>query len=427
MPFFIEENSRFIGGMKTLTFIKLTMMVSFTRMKLTSRRRKQMEGIKKLTVEDYDEILSLSEFAFQYTLSDEQAKVKKDEGQHHSILGYIMDEQLAGKVHIIPLEMYINGTVYQMGGIASVATWPEFRRQGIAKKLLVESLTEMKQAGQTISVLDPFHVGFYRKYGWELSFMNQHYTIPITKLKEDWNGKGYIRRTDDISLLDSIYEKFAVQYNGMLKRTEKWWEQRVLKDKEAQIRVAYHETGQPEGYIIYKVRDEVFTVTEMAYTSLNGMYLLYEFIGNHDSMAKEVKMIVPEDDLLPYTLKDPFFKRETESFAMARIVDVDPFLKKYSFTEAEGSVHIFIEDDYVPENSACYHIRTQLGKTSISKVKGERNGDINCTIQQFTSICLGFKRPLELFAHQLIDGEIAAVEQLEKMIPQKQTFLTDFF
>lgn len=44
-----------------------------------------------------------------------------------------------------------------------------------------------------------------------------------------------------------------------------------------------------EGYIIYKVKDEVFTVTEMAYTSLNGMYLLYEFIGNHDSMAKEVK------------------------------------------------------------------------------------------------------------------------------------------
>ncbi|MEI3606964.1 GNAT family N-acetyltransferase [Pseudogracilibacillus sp. SE30717A] len=386
-----------------------------------------MEGIKKLSKENFEQIISLSQFAFQYTLSDEQRMVKKEETERHSILGYMVDGALAGKLHIIPLDVYINGTVYQMGGIASVATWPEFRRQGIAKKLLLQALKEMKQAGQTISILDPFHVGFYRKYGWELSFMNQRYTIPIGKLKEDWNGNGYIRRTDDISLLDSIYKKYAKQYNGMLKRNEKWWEQRVLSDEVAQIRVAYHETGHPEGYIIYKVRDEVFTVIEMAYTSLNGMYLLYEFIGNHDSMAKEVKMIVPENDLLPYKLKDPFFKQEKETFAMARIVDVYNFLKDYPFTEAEGSVHILIEDESFPENSAGYHIQTQSGKTVVTKVKGLRNGDINCTIQQFTSICFGFKRPQELFAHHLVDGKVSAIEQLEKMIPQKQTFLTDFF
>ncbi len=55
-----------------------------------------------------------------------------------------------------------------MGGVAGVATYPEYRRSGYVKELLQHSLQTMKKDGYTVSMLHPFAVAFYRKYGWEL-------------------------------------------------------------------------------------------------------------------------------------------------------------------------------------------------------------------------------------------------------------------
>ncbi|WP_338147597.1 GNAT family N-acetyltransferase, partial [Lysinibacillus fusiformis] len=57
-----------------------------------------------------------------------------------------------------------------------VATYPEYRQQGIIKRLMIEALQKMRDNGQTISVLAPFFVSFYRHFGWELFFEKLHYT-----------------------------------------------------------------------------------------------------------------------------------------------------------------------------------------------------------------------------------------------------------
>lgn len=389
-----------------------------------------MENIKRLSRVNYDEIFKLSQFAFQYSLNEEQLKKKEEEAERHNIWGYTVDEKLAGKLHIIPLHIYINGKTFQMGGISSVATWPEYRRQGIAKKLLFHALQEMKKAGQTISLLHPFHVGFYRKYGWELAFSNKNYTIPMEKLKQKWNGIGYIKRTDrDIPLLHSIYTTYAKKYNGMLTRDEKWWEQRVLTDEDVQIAIAYNEQDQAEGYMIYKVRGDIVRIQEIAYETTNGMHVLYQFISNHDSMAKSVEMKVSENDLLPYMLEDPTFKQELEPYFMVRIVDAFEFLKQYRFTEVDGVVHVHIEDDFLPENNGTYQIRTENGQTTVTKTTSHQveDMDIQCSVQQLASICLGYKRPPALYEQGFINGDKEVITQLDKMIPQRQTYVTDFF
>src|SRR5699024_5456477 len=133
----------------------------------------------------------------------------KREAERHTIWGYDVAGELAGKLHIIPLSVLIDGKAVRMGGISSVATWPEYRRQGIAKQLLIHALKEMTRAGQIISYLHPFHVGCYRKYGWELSFVRHLCTIPIGQLNDRWQGKGYVRRKmDALSTLQTIYESY---------------------------------------------------------------------------------------------------------------------------------------------------------------------------------------------------------------------------
>src|SRR5699024_11337253 len=100
---------------------------------------------------------------------------KEEEAASERIFGYYVDNEPAGKLHVILLEVFIQGTRFCMGGISSVATWPEYRRQGVAKKLLKKSLSDMKEKGDVVSLLHPFNVGFYRKYGWELAFNRKKY------------------------------------------------------------------------------------------------------------------------------------------------------------------------------------------------------------------------------------------------------------
>lgn len=385
--------------------------------------------IKQLSEANYDEIFALSQFAFQYELTEEELRKKREEASRHTIWGWLVEEKLAAKLNIILLSSYINGKSFKMGGISSVATWPEYRRQGMIKKLLFHALQEMKKNGQTISFLSPFSIPFYRKYGWELAFSDKKYEIPIGHFKRDWEARGYVRRIkQDIPLLHDIYTTYAKGLSGMLTRDEKWWEQRVLTDSSLHIAVAYNEAGEAQGYLMYKVKENIFTVKEMAYTTLNGWKLLLQFIANHDSMAKRVKMIVPENDQLDLLLVNPEFDQKISPYFMARIVDVFAFLKQYPFRKSgkDQELMINIEDAFFPENSGAYQLTRNEAGIEIEKSSGEQGG-IQCTVQQLTVMLLGYKRPIELYDIGLIQGNVEDIEQLEQFIPKQQTFFSDFY
>lgn len=385
-----------------------------------------LNEIKQLTEADYQEVFALSQFAFQYELSEAALVAKEAEAKRHVIWGCMDNGQLAAKLHLIPLSCYINGKQFQMGGVSSVATWPEYRRQGLVKQLLRHGLKQMKRNGQTISFLHPFSVPFYRKYGWEIAFTEKHYLIPVEKMKGNWHANGYVRRVQkNTPLLNKIYTAYAESFTGMLVRDGKWWEQRVLKDK-PHIAVAYNEADQAEGYVMYDVKENIFTVKDMAYTSTNGWKLLLQFIANHDSMTEQVKMIVPENDNLPLLVDEPRFEQKVVPYFMARVIDVLSFLNAYPFAaNVDAVLSIHVKDAFFPENNGTYQLNPTGQITHSSQMDSEHG--IHCTIQLLTSMFLGYKRPMELYQVGLIQGEQEEIEQLEKTIPKQQTFFADFF
>jgi|GEM_PF-3734108 len=99
---------------------------------------------------------------------------------------------------------------------------------------------------------------------------------------------------------------------------------------------------------------------------------------------------------------------------MTRIVDVRAFLLQYRFTDEDGAVLLHIEDDFLPENEGSYLIRTEGGKTAVSKANGLEERGVHCSVQQLASILIGFKRPIALEREQMILGEEAAVSNLIK-------------
>ena len=105
--------------------------------------------IRSIGHDEAEESIRLSQFAFQYELSVEERLERIVNFKPEQSWGYYVEEQLAAKLTIHKLKTWINGCSFDMGGIAGVATWPEFRRHGMVKKLLIHALQTMKAAGQT--------------------------------------------------------------------------------------------------------------------------------------------------------------------------------------------------------------------------------------------------------------------------------------
>lgn len=175
-----------------------------------------------------------------------------------------------------------------MSGVVSVATWPEYRRQGLVKQLLTHSLQVMNESGKLISMLHPFSFAFYRKFGWEMFSDFKKYVIPTEKLPAKQVTEGTVRRgVTDISVLNRVYEAYASRYNGMMVRDEDRWKHAILNDEEDQTAVYYDSAEEPQGFLLYKVQKQEMQVYEFIYLTEEARQALWTFIGNHDSMIKQ--------------------------------------------------------------------------------------------------------------------------------------------
>lgn len=396
--------------------------------------------IRRLTAADLEESAALSQFAFQYELSDAELAERKQREKPEHTWGYFKNNQLAAKMKIIPLEIFIHGKVFAMGGVASVATWPEHRRQGMVKQLLTHGLKEMKKNGQSVSLLHPFSFAYYRKYGWEHIFDRKEYTVKKEQFPRFNDIQGTMRRTqlnDDLQLLNEVYEQYARQFNGTLKRTDDWWRHHsALKDKKAIVAVYDDRNRTPKGYIAYKVKNNIMTIHELVHLDENARRGLWQFISHHDSMVNEVTLIAPADDGLSFILQEPRIDQHIQPYFMGRIVDVQTFLEQYPFHQcqaADDSV-LHIEDPYAPWNHRPFHIRfDKQGRANVTPLErtntnlGLAKQGIRCDIQTFSAMLLGYRRPSTLYDIGRLTGEADDVMNWERMIPERTPYFPDFF
>ena len=389
--------------------------------------------IIKLTAEQYQDSMELSMYAFQYKIKDEDIPKRKEMLKNHKILGVYQQEQLAAKLHIIPLEIIMPGGPWKMGGIAGVATYPEFRRKGLVNALLKEALREIKEEGQIVSFLHPFDIAFYRKFGWEIFTENRQITIQCKDLQFVGKANGTINRFSKETHtreIEDIYHSYATRFTGMLARDRDWWNHNIYQDEK--VAVYYDENNnEAKGYILYKIKDRKMDVQELVVLNQEAREGLWNFVCQHDSMVDTVTLLVSVHDPFPYFLKQPKQKTEVYPYFMARIVDAEECLKRYVFRQGSESVFIHLEDDIAPWNNGSYLI----GGTEV-KVFKEKSGStcthrpkkgISLNINTLTAILFGYKRPNELFELGYIEGNSSEVDKLEHIIPYMKPFFYDFF
>ncbi|MGP0584387.1 GNAT family N-acetyltransferase [Paenibacillus timonensis] len=391
--------------------------------------------IRPLRAVEFDASLSLSEYAFQYKVKPEDREERRKSFIPERSWGAFEGGELLAKLMLLPLHLYVQGRPVSMGGIAGVATWPEHRRSGLVRELLATALRRMNEQGQILSCLHPFSIPFYRKFGWEVYTDYKKYTVNIDSFPSKTLVTGNVKRgVKDIELLNGIYHSFAQRYNGMLVRDEEWWRRMVLGEED-HTAVYYAELGQPEGYVLYQVKNKELVIDEFVFLNETARQGLWTYLANHDSMVTQVIFDrVPADDLLPFLLRDPRCKQETVPYFMARIVNAAAFVGDYSFIPPASTspirLGLRIEDAAAPWNEGDWLLEVSSeGKGSLTPANPANPAEsgLACDIQTLTAMLLGYKRPREMFACGKLSGPGTDAETLERLIPLSQTALLDFF
>ncbi|MBL3820393.1 GNAT family N-acetyltransferase [Bacillus sp. BSL6] len=384
-------------------------------------------NVIRLKEDKFREALRLSEYAFQYKVEEERMQQQLTRmKESHEVYGIMEGNDLAAKLHLIPFHIYIGKEKFKMGGVAGVATYPEYRRSGYVKELLQHSLQTMKKDGYTVSMLHPFAVAFYRKYGWELcaNLLVCHMTKSDLVMKKQVIGTvKRFNKENHSEEVEKLYETFAERFSGMLVRNEKWWLQAVYDD--LTLAIYYDENKTAAGYMLYKIEKSKMTVEEFVPLHNEARNGLWNFICQHDSMIKELEMTVSENEQLLYTLQEPRVKTEIKPYFMGRIVDVEQFLKQYelNWNNVQQEVILHITDSFAPWNN----VSVRLANYEITIIEEPMGKGIKLDINALSTILLGYKRPLELNELEVISGSEEEIRAFEKIVPVRDAFIYDFF
>ncbi|WP_421384410.1 GNAT family N-acetyltransferase [Bacillus salacetis] len=379
-------------------------------------------AIKRLDKNQYEDSLNLSMYAFQYNVPEEEKEKRFRQLDDHELYGIEVKEELAAKLHLLSLDVYMGEREFKMGGIAGVATYPEYRRKGFVKELLTFTLKRMKEKGQTISMLHPFSIAFYRKYGWELFTTLKKVKVSRSELKMFDEVPGNVRRFDKNNyppVLEEIYRAYAVKYSGMLSREKQWWKERSITN--LNVAVYYDSEGEGKGYILYSIKEEKMKVEELVVLNSEARSGMWNFICQHDSMLKEVELVLSPDDPIVFLLDNPKTATELHPYFMARIVDVKAFLEQFlsSFNE---EVSLKISDQYAPWNNKVFTITSD----GVVIEQDESPNVLEMEVNALVPLFFGNYSAEKLFEMGLIKGSQESISGLKNIRANPGLFI-DFF
>ncbi|TFI68402.1 hypothetical protein CKN63_01515 [Carnobacterium divergens] len=227
-----------------------------------------MSDYQVVTAKDRDQMMELAAYAFNQEVTEKRRAVFERLCEESISLGAFQGDVLTSQVMVTPFNVHLHGSVYQMGGIGYVASYPEYRGGGDVAKLMRLSLEKMRAFGMSLSYLAPFSYGFYRKYGFEQVFDRLKLTFEVSELLFTKGTEGTLKRLqwgDALETLKALYEEKNKTAVGPLKRSDWWWDYLMLKHSQRIIGIYYNEEGTATGYVIYEGTGMTFTIHELIY------------------------------------------------------------------------------------------------------------------------------------------------------------------
>lgn len=395
--------------------------------------------MKSVEIKHLSQFNDLLRYVFQVTNKelvdvgweqDEIVQSKRPVLQKADVIGWFNKDKLVSQLAVYPMKVNVHGEIYEMGGITGVATYPEYSNYGLMHELMKQSLKDMRVRKQTVSYLFPYSIPYYRRKGWEIISDIMTFTIKDTQLPKPIEVPGMLERVDlEHKDLRDTHNRFTANRHGTLVRDEQAWEEYWRWEVEDIIAAIYYDEAHvAQGYITYWIADDIFHMKEMIYLNEEARKGIWNYISAHFSMVTDVKGHTHTNESLAFLLEDSEIEEMIRPFFMARIVDVEAFIKKFPFTYSlpKNKFTFIVEDPLLEWNRGNFGITwdDEGGIVICNEIVGDT---IKLDIQTLTTMLFSYRRPSYLARIGRLHAKLETVKLLETLIPLEQPYFSDYF
>ena len=332
----------------------------------------------------------------------------------------------------IPFTMRANGKAMPMAGISVVGTLPEYRRQGLLRRITEQSLQDMRERGQTVAALWASQAAIYQRYGYSLCSVMRRYeidTVDAVLLRDPDPSLAISRErpAESFDTLKDIYRQFVDHRTLYLHRSKVLWQSNVLQDSEADgpvhIAVCRDDAGNPMGYAAYTLREsrvdhpargQELKVRDMAWLSIDACRAIWAFLARHDLVGRILWENAPADDPAIELFTEPRMLRATDrEGAYFRIVDAQAALASRGY-DSDGEILIGVTADReAPWNEGTYRLTVSGGEADVQRIDG--TPEVTFTIKSLASAFSGFRRVRQLSNWGLAEGSDQTIDRADAL------------
>ncbi len=237
------------------------------------------------------------------------------------------DGKIVSTVRVFIHQMYCHGEPITVGGIGEVSTRSEYRKRGIASRLLKDSIQFMEDREIAISML---HGGqrIYSVEGWKS--IRRYYAKKIIQgnKTQKWNIRpANFTDTEEVEKLASIYDIYSRRFNGTFVRDDiAYWTDWVQTESQ-QTWVAERE-GIIDGYVSVRGRDGELSVKE--FVASEELFSQGKETALFDTLLSHIIAEMDEESLevsYPAPIADGFNTPNVESYGstMYRVIHPEAF------------------------------------------------------------------------------------------------------
>mgnify|MGYP001638604357 CR=1 FL=1 len=395
--------------------------------------------IRTLNTDDVDQYNALLRYSFQVTeqelaetgwQDDEIKQSKFPVLERADVLGCFDGDTLISQFAVYPLKMNVYGAVFPTGFVTSVCTYPEYTGHGIMKRLMLQSLTNMRGKGQSLALLYPYSIPLYHRLGWEIVSNKISYTIKDRQIPEKASAPGYVRRVKwENTDFKNLHSAFAAVTHGCLFRNSLAWEEYWRWDEDdTNVAVYYSEHDKPCGYMVYLIKTDIMYIKEMIFLNREAQLGLWEYIRAHESMIDEVRGNTFFSEPIAFEMDDGDIREMIKPYCMGRIVDVVQFFEKYPCDPDEKPVKIAFEldDNMLEWNNGTFVVRFENGHCHVCPHGTHADYSVKMNIATLTALLLGYKTAERLYELERISGSESAIERLDDVLFHKIPYISDY-
>jgi len=394
--------------------------------------------IRHLDEESRPQYIELCKYCFGGTDADYEFYLREEE-EFAATLAAFAGTKLACAMRYFPFDMRMRDTFVRMGGVAAVATWPEYRNRGVVRVLLTRLQEQMRDEKRPLSVLMPFKPSYYRDMGWETTFDVVLADFEPHKIK-DFPDEGYtvreLENADEWEALEALNTQFGARYNGSVCRSRLYWERRYFRagGKKRQVYLV-EKSGEPRGFIAAMLTDPAgemnernLAVRQTVWLDAGAQRAIFRFFRSLRDQAKLIKTFLPADVRIGHLFDDPRIEQRRQPKMMTKLVDVPVAISSITYDpDLRGEIALRVTAERTaPWNDGTYRLQFADGGVKVDTIATEAEA-VEIKIQNLAELYTGYRTVMELRESLDVRGPEAQLELLDAAFPAHPTYIDDWF